>query len=542
MENPLKASSSTAGALLSGNTFVVPPFQREYAWQNEVAEFWDDLSQSVGLSDYFLGLIILTDEGRTKQVVDGQQRLITLTLLATALYHQALRRDRKALADRIQATFLRSIDYVTDETKARLELANAADNATLQHILQYGEVPAKLPSGGLASPRIAESFKFLSDQLEKNLAKDPFRKLGQWAEFLNESLYFAIFVHPDQASAYQVYEVINTRGRELTTADLLKSYVLSQTGPADREARYVQWEGIADQFSDDGSNNFVQYIRHAITVEKGHILPKELFRFLANRDKGLGRDKGSSRPAPTVPELMNILEKYLPLYLQLIDPTLVGPASSEQLAIFTVFNQLGVMTVRPMVLAVSQTPDALEGLQFILRLVVRRIVVGNLGTGNVERRFGEAARNVHREGDWRVLPRDLSDLNPSRDEFIERLSRRSFNKTTLAFLRKSALEGSMTPSIEGHIEHIWQRERGDWTNLTEEDGAFWASTIGNSYLTVRATERKSAESWYEFKERILPLGVEEEYKEGLNFITNWNTASIANMGKTIAQKAADVWY
>ena len=115
MDAPLNASALQAGALISKSRFAIPQFQREYSWQDgEVSEFWSDLSSNVEAGDYFLGLVILTEENGAKNVVDGQQRLVTLTLLATALFFEAKKLGRKALADRIEADFLRSIDYDTD--------------------------------------------------------------------------------------------------------------------------------------------------------------------------------------------------------------------------------------------------------------------------------------------------------------------------------------------------------------------------------------------------------------------------------------------
>ena len=73
MQTPLNASATTAGALISGFTFKVPPYQREYSWLNEeVSEFWGDLQKSLRSESYFLGLVILTEEDETKHVVDGQ--------------------------------------------------------------------------------------------------------------------------------------------------------------------------------------------------------------------------------------------------------------------------------------------------------------------------------------------------------------------------------------------------------------------------------------------------------------------------------------
>ena len=92
------AAASTAGVLFSSNTFEVPQFQREFSWQqDEIEDFWSDLSSNIGSASYFLGLVILTDEEDRKQVVNGQQKIVAVTLLANALFHEALRRERKAL-------------------------------------------------------------------------------------------------------------------------------------------------------------------------------------------------------------------------------------------------------------------------------------------------------------------------------------------------------------------------------------------------------------------------------------------------------------
>ncbi|RYE49652.1 MAG: DUF262 domain-containing protein, partial [Sphingobacteriales bacterium] len=207
------------------------------------------------------------------------QRLITLTLLANAIYHEAMKRDRSALADRILADFIRAIDYDSDETDPRVRLSDVRDNETFQEILTTGRAPI-IHDKDSVSARMAESYNLLLKRLREDLAQDPFKRLGKWTKFLTDRLYFAVFLHPDSSSAYQVYEVINTRGKELTTADLLKNYVLSQTPEGRRDDCYTEWQSIQRRFADEGSNNFVQYIRHAVTIKAGHVLPKDLFDFI----------------------------------------------------------------------------------------------------------------------------------------------------------------------------------------------------------------------------------------------------------------------
>ena len=538
MSAPLNASASQAGALFSNSRFEVPQYQREYSWQrDEVDEFWSDLKNSINYDEYFLGLIILTDEDGIKKVVDGQQRIITLTLLTNALYYSAISLGRTALADRIQADFIRYIDYATDAQAPRLTLSDDHDNATLQHILDTGQIPEISDDDDEVSKSIIDSYRYLSEHLSEDLRRDAFRRLGEWTDFLTNRLYFAVFVHPDPASAYQVFEVINTRGRELTTADLLKNYILSQAVPAQRNEQYDRWQALSRQFAPDGSNNtFVQYIRHAVTAGSGHILPKDLYSFLSGRRPGTGRRP----PAPL--DLVTLLEGQAPLYLQMVDPTLPGPAEGRALQTFAAFNSLAVIAVRPILLALYGTAGATEGMDFLLRLVVRRIVVGNLGTGNVERRLGEAARAVSDTGDWTVLTNDLSDLNPSEDEFREQLRKRSFNKNTLAFMRRSIVQNDTAPEPLGVLHFIWPKTSIEWPGFSKED-SYWLSTIGNTFLADSARRpREATEDWEGFKSGLLPHAVDGEWSMQLEAISAWDANTIEEMGRDLSAAAAAIWY
>ncbi len=546
MQSPLNASASTAGNLLSSFTFEIPPYQREYSWRDDqVKDFWHDLSNSLNAESYFLGLIILTDEttegkgvpqsGTRKQVVDGQQRLLTLTLLVKALQHEAASRNRQALADKLQMDFLRAIDYETDEAKPRIILTDSDDNQTLQHILDTGKAPAGRQEG--VSQNIVDSYNFLSRALKEDLSIDPFRRLGQWAEFLKERLYFAVFLHPTAASAYTVFEVVNTRGKELTTADLLKNFVLSQTPPNQREEIYGRWREMAKSFTaDSASNSFVQFIRHVVTMQYGHVLPKDLYSFIAQRERG------RIRSAPTPIELVNSLESELPLYLQMIDPTLPGPATEYQLKTFRALNALGVMTVRPILMAGSKIGEANEVSDYTLRLVVRRIVVGNLGTGNVERKFGEAAKTMYQSRSIDALARELRELDPTSEDFTEQLRKRSFNKNTLTFLRRSIIQRNIAPDPIGTLHFIWPRGSAVWNDIQDE-ATTWGTTIGNtvlSHLDQRPSE--ATPSWLGFKRSMLNSLVEGELLDELRQFDAWTVASIENMGRAAAQIGVEVWY
>ncbi len=538
MDTPLNALANSAGAVFSDSIFEVPQFQREYSWsaKEEVTEFWTDLSGNLSSEVYFLGLLILTKENDRKHVVDGQQRIISLSLLAAALFHEAMERGRDALAGQISAAFLKSINFDTDGKEPRVILSFGPDNETFQSIVDTGQSPSVMFGGDSVSAKIVESFDYLRSELRKDLKPDPFKRLGLWAEFITKKLYFAVFLHPDPAAAYQVFEVINTRGKELTTADLLKNYLLSQTKPEDKEDRYHRWQAISGNFPSEGTNNFVQYIRHVVTVRDGHVLPKDLYAFLAGRLR-------YQEAAPHTPtELMELFEANLGLYLQMIDPSSPGPATDEMLSVFTALNSLGVIAVRPILLAVAASPDPEEGMRNVLQLVVRRIAVGSLGTGNVERRFGEAAKKIWDEKDWRGGTAGLKDLIPSRADFVSQLSKRSYSKAALTFLRRSTISKTMFPSNTGTLHFICPRQAEDWDGMDEDSRSFWCATIGNTFLSNAARRPADSSDWLGFKANALPTAVDQEISDELADYADWNVESISEVGVQLAEQAADVWY
>ena len=548
----LISSAHSAGTLLSNNIFEIPRFQREYSWSHddEVEAFWSDLKDSIDNMDsdnYFLGLIILVnqEEEKRKLVIDGQQRLITLNLLIAALYHRAIEHGRKALVDRLKADFLHSINYTTDASEPRIQLANKDDDKKFQDILERGkEAVDDDKKNETVSGNIMESYEYLDKELKKDLEEnDPFKRLGEWAEFLTKHVYMAVFIHPNRESAYQVYEIINTRGKELTTADLIKNYILQTKEENCLQKRYEDWQRISSFFPSDSNNTFVQYIRHVMTIKNGHILPRDLFKFIARRKKFL-----TEPPDPD--KLIEILDDNIPLYLQMMKPERAKNTESddaEKIKIFKAFNDLGVIAVRPILLSISKISNnneanKLEGMKHILKLVVRRMVVGPLGTGSVEKRFGETARKILDENKWEFVNRDFDDLNQDRDTFINQLKRRPINKRIATFMRRSILQNSITPN-DGDFLHLILRKNNEWGIMLNEYDSLLLPTIGNTFLANSNKFKIEKQDWKYYKDNVIRKhAVKDEWIEEISQFEKWDADAIREMNDKLAEKASKIWY
>jgi len=533
----LVATAPSLGSLVAEYRFRVPPFQREYSWGLEqVSDLLEDMSSALEDDSYFLGLFILTGSGHTKQVVDGQQRLISLILVGNALYHFAKAAGRPALANRLEGEFLYDIDYSSDEKSIRLELVDTRDNQALVDLITNG--PLAEPGTRDVSKvgdRIYGASHLIAKFLEADLGLNQFARLGLWTEFLFKRLTLTVFAHPDPAGAYRIYEVVNTRGLDLTTADLLKNFLLSKVGDTERDDAYDRWKLIADAFREAAPNAFVQFIRHVVTLDSGHILSKDLYSYLAGRR----RSGGSQPPEPPEPlALLQSLEEWLPFYLQFVDPDQDGPAGDEERLVLLALSDLGVTGLRPVIMALHSTGAGPGPMTSVLRLAVRRMVVGNLGTGNVERLFANAARDLTVGADFAPVLAALATLDPPDGEFEARAAGRSVSPQLLDFIRRSEVQGTVTPEHRSYLHLIRPRQAIGWDDFGSQDFADFGTTVGNTFLATVSRRPRGTSSWESFKAGLLPLADPGEH---LAAGDTWSAEDAKTRGEEIARKLVQIW-
>ena len=176
MTMPPLASTSHAGGLLSNYRFKIPSYQREYSWnKDEVDYFWEDIESGIEEDGYFLGLVILTESEGVMNIVDGQQRIVTLALLAKVLHNRAIKLNRNALADLIESTFLRFADYTTDEKNSRISFADSIDNDVFQEIIEKGSAPdieSKDSAVNISLRQMVKAFEHLESRVNAYLGDD----------------------------------------------------------------------------------------------------------------------------------------------------------------------------------------------------------------------------------------------------------------------------------------------------------------------------------------------------------------------------------
>ena len=226
--------------LSNGKNYSVPPYQRDYSWKQEHWEdLWEDLLVvEANGEDHYMGAVVLeTGERKQFRIIDGQQRMATLSIVILACVDclaELATEDTDAVNNRERASELER-SYLGSKDPASLRITPKLKlNANDDDFFQLNIAQRKPPQGGVRGLRDSERLLWDCFQFFKRKVQEKFgveKKGEQVARFVNEvvteRLVFISVRVQDQLSAYTVFETLNARGLELTETDLLKNYLLS---------------------------------------------------------------------------------------------------------------------------------------------------------------------------------------------------------------------------------------------------------------------------------------------------------------------------
>ena len=249
--------------------FRIPLYQRPYAWQQEQAEeLLDDLLGFLGigtepitdLNPYFLGSIVVIKEDHKPdaEVVDGQQRLTTLTILLSAIRSLLTGEDAKGLMD-----YIYEKGNPIEETPDRFRLTLRQRDAEFfrDHIQKEGQIdklrdlnPSKLSD---SQNNIRHNTGILVDRMKK-FTPDLCKRLAQ---FIIKQCFLVVVSTPDFASAYRIFMVLNNRGLDLSHSDILKSDIIGEVPAAEQEKYGERWEEMEEQLGREAFIDLFSHIR-----------------------------------------------------------------------------------------------------------------------------------------------------------------------------------------------------------------------------------------------------------------------------------------
>ncbi|MCQ2946672.1 DUF262 and DUF1524 domain-containing protein [Helicobacter pylori] len=284
------------------NQFVIPIYQRLYSWKKEQCEqLWDDIIKIGGndkMNGHFIGSILYVRDGITHSnnpllIIDGQQRLTTITLLFIALRNRLSDEDKRK---KIESYLINS--NKDGDKKFRLILSES-DKDTLLFLIDKNK---RKPSE--SSVKIVENFELFEKWISENTDK-----LETIFKGLKKLMIVWIALEKGKDDPQLIFESMNSKGIELTQTDLIRNYIIMETEVEKQEDFYNQyWRAMEENFKQN-ETLFNRFVRHYLTIKTGKT-PKEKRVYETFKDY-------QQKEGIEIEDLLKDLQKYCGYFCQI---------------------------------------------------------------------------------------------------------------------------------------------------------------------------------------------------------------------------------
>lgn len=566
--------------------YEVPEYQRDYSWtRDEIEELWSDIHSSLrSNSEYFLGTIVLNKENHIEDqydIVDGQQRLATFTILFSAI--RALAKNyttndnifpltprnsaNNELANKVLSISQSKLVYVSEPNNYYLKM-NIKDEKVFKPQILIDESPIiddeQLISTKSES-RIIKAKKYIYKKIKDDYfdSSDAVKQISDLLIHAIKKLRFITITVQSDYDAYLLFESLNSKGMDLSTADLLKNKMLMVcSGNENKKTVLENWDMMNNELKESIYSNPVDFIRcYWQAYEDKNITKKELYKSIKNKIITSGFD--------IVNFSKNIHQKcelYVDLTSNEVDwPSTNYPANSLEQYIAEI-NTLRYTICLPTLLYVkSERPaDLLKIAKLSLSYLFRLITIGDYAIGKASQTFANALEglkaNKSTEDIIAMFKQEQAII--SDDKFKEafmsyQTKSSSIAKYILVKLHLHCQGAEQIPNFnEIHLEHILPQEYSIWesagfeTNGKKYDELVYH--IGNMTLLNKKGNQKIQNKLY--KDKVLQYKMKDLGEDGTTFEmtyklfnefglgqTEWTAERIEDRAKEWAEIAPNIW-
>ncbi|MBA3633630.1 MAG: DUF262 domain-containing protein [Acidobacteria bacterium] len=562
----MKASETSLNRFLAqtDTQFIIPVYQRNYDWNLlQCKELFEDIIK-VGSDEkqasHFVGSIVYIHDNvysvagiRELSIIDGQQRLSTVTLIYIALYSLAKETGNQALVNRIQETYLIN-KFAQEEEKLKLRPTERNDKA-LKFLLkndphdEYREYS-----------RLIENYNYFKGRINSD-------NTDSVIQGLNKLIFVEISLERDKDDPQKIFESLNSTGLELSQSDLIRNYILmglkhkDQTNIYENYWRHIEVSATQEETN---ANKVSDFIRDFLTLEN---------RDIPNKGKVYQEFK-KKYPITEIENLEKILtkiKKYSIYYNKFINPH--NETDLDIRSQLALISRLEINVAYPFLLEVYNDyasnvinkSTLIEILELLQSFTWRRFVIG-LPTNSLNKIFMRLYEDVD-SSDYvsslqRTLLRKKSSQRFPRDrEVIATLKDRDMygiqTKNRAYFFEKLENYENREPvKIEGNpditVEHIfpqnpdpkWKIElKDEQYNLIKEK---YLNTVAN--LTLSGNNGKLSNKFFTDKRDLNIDGKEQGYKfsrlwlnKHLATLNKWDIEEIEKRFELIGERFLKIW-
>ncbi|MFD7308557.1 DUF262 domain-containing protein [Promicromonospora sp. NPDC059942] len=549
--------------LKKSNQFVVPIYQRAYAWtRGEVEQLWADIlraGSNNSLGAHFTGSVVYVEKAQgaitdiePNLIIDGQQRVTTVTLLLAALTKQLeeLPEDQREPVDGFSPRKIRNRYLINDdeEGERRYKLVlSQGDRAALFAVVDRMSLDDHEPS------RVVENYELI-----RRLLAAPGTDLAVICRGLAKLVVVDVRLERGIDNPQLVFEAMNSTGKKLSQADLIRNFVLMDLKPSAQEKLYTQyWRPMEVDFGAGAyETQFDQFVRHFLTVATGSI-PRVDDIYEAFKDYA----SAVARAGESVTDLVVRLREYSRRYCAIALDLEKRPGLR---AVFKDLDQIKADVVYPFLLeaytdyeldTITET-ELLEIVEMVTSYIFRRAVC-RIPTNSLNTTFATFSKSIRKDRyvdsvkahflgmkSYRTFPTDAEFVEALRTSDLYNFQRRSY------FLRVLENHGRKERvSIEEYsIEHIlpqnenlpepWRAALGDdWQAIQVK----YLHTLGN--LTLTGYNSEYSDHPFE-KKRDMNGGFKDSplrLNQGLGQLEVWEPEQIEARAAELAERATGIW-
>jgi uncharacterized protein with ParB-like and HNH nuclease domain len=554
----IRITLNGVGHFLNAFKLQVPKYQRNYAWEERhVKDLFQDISNSIynDEKEYFIGSIVVkSNKDDREEVVDGQQRLVTITILLVAIRNYFNSIDDHKRAWKISNDYLISQDLRTEDEVPHFILNQNDHDFFVENILN--EDAQSLKSTKYIKPshkRLYDAYLLAQEKVREVVGTSAdAKKLADWVEYIKRDVRVILVEVPDYSNAFTIFETLNDRGLDLAISDLLKNFIFHKSNNSidKAQANWIAMTSVLESAVDESI--IVPYIRYLWSSMYGNVREKELYEKIKLKLK--------SKAAAV--EFSNQLAENSSLYLAILHSdhsfwTTYGTTTRNNIR---TINQLGMVQVRPMLLSLLVTFDKKEtakAIETIVSIIVRLLISGTLSSGIFETNFSNAAMKIRNKeiNNTKQLTDYLRHIIPDDIKFKEEFSKANVSKSSLAkyylstienFKRKQSSNNTLdvVPNNDEaavNVEHVLPKTFSvDWKPFSIEEHRFFANRLGNQTLLSSTVNSVVGNKDFQTKKGVFKNSEFLITKE-LSVYQNWTIDAINTRQLKLADVAIKCW-
>ncbi len=554
------SNSSFRQLMGNGISYIVPKFQRDYSWSEEE---WDDLWQDIlevcksekDGAHYMGYLVFQSEDNKNFDVIDGQQRITTLSILILAVLKnlQILQSkninsdENKQREEELRRAYIGYLNPATLISKSKLQLNKQNDLFYQNYLVPLENIPTR--GLNFSEKLMKKGFEWFVEKIKKEISDNSGKKLAEFVGSFTDKLFFTVITVTDELNAFKVFETLNARGVKLSATDLLKNYLFSvicHKNLHQIEIKRIEklWERIVKTL---GSQSFPEFLRIYWNSRNKLVRKTDLFKTI----------KKNIKDKETAFDLIRKLDENADFYAALgnSEDELWEPEQKKYIERLKMF---GVRQPYSLLMIANKKFDKDNFNQLLRACAVisfRYNVICRLHTGEQEKSYNKTAfeiakGNLNTAKEAKLI---LKSCYPDDNIFQQAFKNKELtvtgprNKKIVRYILFELEKNISNTAYDSEspkysIEHILPQSPGEnWQDYDENNDYRFINRLGNYTLLTKKKNSELGDKSYSDKKKVYAESKFQITKKISENNDAWNPNRIETRQASLSKRAKSIW-